>query len=153
MCIDALALSWSLRGVGSAKLTWSPAGDEPVHIFTTYLGDALPELVEVGIALTLGARQSFATLLGEPVGHRIFFLGDEMIYIEIVRFEDLTSSEERWNRGTVRWTGRISRMSLIESIRNMTESFRDQHDVNEYERLWGFPFPVERYEMLRSSSR
>lgn len=153
MGVDALALSWSLRGVGSAKLTWSPAGEEPVHIFTTYLGDGLSELVEVGIALSLGARRSFATLLGEPVGHRMFFSGGEMIYVEIVQFEDLMSLDDRWNRGKVRWADQISRSSLVESIRDMAETVRDQHDLNEYEREWGFPFPVERYEILGNSSR
>lgn len=152
MCIDVLALSWSLRGVGSAKLTWSPVGEEPIELFATYLGDAFSELVEVGIALTLGVRQSFATLLGEPVGHRIFFSGDEILYVEIVRFEDPSSPEQRWNRGKVRWAGRISRASLIEAISDMVEAVRDEHDLGEYERVWGFPFPVERYELLRSSS-
>ena len=149
MCVDVLALSWSLRGVGSAKLTWSPAREEPVCIFTTYLGDGLSELVEMGIALALGVRQSFATLLGEPVGHRIFFSGDEKLYVEIVKFEDPMSPEGRWNHGKVRWAGQVSRFSFVESIRGMIETVSDMHDLDEYERIWGFPFPAERYEMLR----
>jgi hypothetical protein len=149
MCGGELKLSWSLRGVGSAEFTWWPAGEEPVRIFTTYLGDALSDLVEAGIALGLGTRTAFVTLLGEPVGYRIFFSGDEKtIRAEIVRFDDPTSGEDAWNHGKVRWTGSVSRTVLITAIRDMVSEVLRQHDPDEYEREWGYPFPVDRYEML-----
>lgn len=154
MSVETLKVSWSLRGVGSAKCTWSPAEEESILIYTTYLSDGFSELIEVGIALRLGARTSFATLLGEPVGHRIFFSeSGGSISVEIVRFDDPMSPEDGWNRGKVRWSGTLSKTVLIEAILDMAESVLREHDLDGYQREWGFQFPIDRYRKLKGVDR
>jgi len=149
---EELALEWKVRAVGSADLIWK-AGGEEIRVHTTYLGDGLGSLMQAALDLQSGSSSSFATLLAEPGGSRIFFSGAaEEVYVQMVAFADLASEEGRWRDGAMLWHGRIKVDLLIRAVRGMAEGLLATHrNIEQYTNAWGGErFPLDKLAALRS---
>lgn len=145
-------LRWALRGHGWARFTWI-SGSTSVEIATSFVGDALRDLLRAARDLQLGSSATFTHLLSEPSGHRIFFNSDtEKVYVQIVSFENLHSDNNTWAGARLRWEGLTGKRQLVGSIITMAEQARHEYPDDEYERRWGFPFPAEELSLLRGKS-
>jgi hypothetical protein len=145
----SLNLEWTLHGSGSAKFSWTLA-TETVQIYTSYLGDALGGLLRAALDLDLGSSATIAVLLGEPGGYRIFFSGaTREVYVQIVKFDDLHTIENRWKGGELRWERRISTIQFIDAVQRMAENVLQKYGRDGYRSTWGAPFPIEQLTMLK----
>ncbi len=143
-------LEWTLTGPGSAKFSWETEG-EKVEIHTSYLGNALDGLLLAALDLRLGSSATMAILLGEPGGHRIFFSGaEERVYVQIVRFDDLFTVENRWKGGELRWHGRVPTTDVIDGVRKMAERVLDHYGSDGYSKLWKSPYPHDLLNRLQA---
>jgi len=144
-------MHWYVRGFGSAVLVWNVAG-ETLEVPSSYVGDALVELMQTAFDLKKGGRSSFCHFLGEPGGYRMFFSGAEIeVYVQVVRFPDLQSEGARWANGTLVWAGRIQTARFIESVIGMGNAIINDLGINGYQNAWGKPFPEELLSALQSS--
>jgi hypothetical protein len=132
-------------------LVWDVAG-ATLEVPSSYVGDALGELMQTALDLKKGGRSSFCHFLGEPGGYRMFFSGaDAEVYVQVVRFPDLQSEGARWAGGTVIWAGRILTNGFIESVIGMGNAIIHDLGIDGYRKIWGKPFPVELLSALQSA--
>jgi hypothetical protein len=105
--------------------------------------DGYADLLQTAINLANGSRSSFTHLVGEPVGHRIFFSGaTDMVYIQIVRFDDMYAGENPWSGGSLRWAARTNLTRFLSAALTMATDTRTTHGDAKYEKVWGFPYPA-----------
>jgi hypothetical protein len=144
-------LKWTLGGTGWAYFTWT-SGEETLRLRTSYVGDALKDLLRATLDLKLGSSATFTHFLGEPGGHRMFFSGiaDNAMYVQIVRFDDLLSENNRWAGGVPCWTGRVSVPDFIEAVQAMAAAVLEEHGEEGYHRSWvEAPFPSRELALLQ----
>jgi hypothetical protein len=144
------AMRWQLRAYGSALFGWDVARG-PIAVPTSYVGDALADLIQVASDLKLGSSATFMHFLGEPGGYRMFFSGAaEEVFVQLVQFDDLQSETERWKGGVLVWAGRVGTNEFINSVRSMSELVLQEIGLKGYRKAWGRPFPVQALEALRA---
>lgn len=149
--VEELSLRWDIPRTGSARLYLSVRGSDEIFIRTSYIGDGLASILRAAIDIQLGSSSSFAVLLGEPGGYRIFLsnAADE-VYVQIVGFQDLQSKVDSWKGGELKWEAHVLVDELIQAIIRMAESVLEEYGEAGYLRLWGgIPFPAERLSVLR----
>ncbi len=123
-----------------------------MHIRTSYIGDALKNLLAATVDLQLGSSATFTHFLDEPSGHRMFFSGvaDNAMYVQIVEFDDLYSEDNRWAGGVPRWHGRVSVPHFIDAVRAMAEAVLEKHGEEGYLKSWVHaPFPSRELALLQ----
>jgi len=142
-------MAWELGpGPGSARFTWE-VEDATIQIGTTYLADGLASMLHMAADLSLGASASLAVLVREPGGHRIFCSGaTDMVFVQVVAFEDLGSPETWWKDADLKWYGRVPVADVVVSVRAMAGDVLQRHGADGYCKLWGMPFPMAEYESL-----
>jgi hypothetical protein len=142
-------MHWHLGGFGSAMFVWD-VGSATLEIPSSYIGDALGDLMQTALDLKKGARSSFCHFLGEPGGHRVFFSGAGVeVYVQVVRFPNLDSEHGRWAGATLVWAGRVSTRRFVESVVDMATDLIRNLGEDGYQRTWGRPFPTELLSALR----
>ena len=148
---DELSLRWLTAAPGSADLVWEAHGKR-VTVHTTYVGDGLGSVMQAAIDLQVGSSTAIAFLPAEPSGSCVFFsdAADE-VYVQIVRFSDMESEDNRWTGGVLRWHGRIKAAILIQAVRSMAEEVLARFGtLEEYSRRWGgVSFPMGKLTTLR----
>ena len=146
-----MRMEWVLKGPGSAWFVWD-VEDTRIRIGTTYLGDGLASVLGMAIDLSLGAGATFAVLEGEPGGHRIFCSGAaDAVFIQVVRFEDLSDPGTWWKDADLRWHGRVPVADVVDSARAMAAEVLERHGAEGYSKQWGMPFPMGRYEKVQQA--
>jgi hypothetical protein len=145
-------MRWRLgAGPGNAVWHWSVAGRE-LEVHSTYLGDGLKSLLESARDLRIGSRSSFAHFQDEPMGTRIFFsAAEETVYVQIVWFQDLQSTDNRWAGARPIWDGRVSTMGFVNEVHRMTEQLLAEVGEEGYRKRWVDPFPSRELEALRKA--
>lgn len=144
-----MELTWTLTGTGWADLTWRH-GSDTLELGTSYLGDALPDLLDAALDLQLGSSATFTHLLGEPGGHRVFFSGAaEMVFVQIVMFPDLSAARNWWAGGKPLWSARVRTAEVIAAILAMGEQARAAYPPQDYQQRWGRAFPEAKLGLLR----
>lgn len=146
-------MEWVLKGPGSVRFTWE-VGETRIQIGTTYLADGLDSVLGMAVDLSLGAGATFATLVAEPGGHRIFCSGaSDMVFIQVVQFEDLGSPGTWWKDADLQWHGRVPVADVVDSVQAMTAEVLERHGVEAYAKEWGMPFPTKMYEKLQRTGK
>ncbi|MEU4777769.1 hypothetical protein [Micromonospora sp. NPDC023633] len=145
------ALKWALGGPGWAYFTWT-SGEETLRLRTSYVGDALKDLLTATLDLKLGSSATFTHFLDEPHGHRMFFssVADNTMYVEIVRFDDLFTDNNRWAGGVPCWDGEVSVPHFIEAVQDMAMAVLKEHGEDGYHKSWiEAPFPTRELALLQ----
>jgi hypothetical protein len=136
---------------GGAALVIKLSGEE-LALETTYVGDGLGSVLRAALDLGKGSSSALAFLPSEPSGVCLFFSGAEVdVYLQVVRFADMQSPENRWAGGRLLGAGRIRVRDFITQVVLMVEGILDAYGgADGYKRDWGgVAFPEAELDALR----
>jgi hypothetical protein len=150
--VNSLTLHWHVGGPGSATFSLV-LSQETVAVHTTYVGDGLGSMLQVALDLQGGSSSAIGFLPAEPGGTCLFFSGaDTDTYLQVVRFDEMSSEDRRWSGGKLCWHGRLDVELFIAQVAVMAADVLVNCGGTEaYSATWGgIAFPADKLDQLRS---
>lgn len=116
-------------------------------ISASYLTDAIYDIIQRVSSLITNASETVIVIQSEPNECRIRMKRNDLdCTFEIFEFEDNFSSDEIDN-GTCVFKSQLKLKVLIKKFVSEINKLHDL-DPKEYQRRWGYEFPVEAYDRL-----
>ena len=142
-------MRWRILGHGGA--IWSlEMNGERVDTPTTYVCDSFSELLRAAGDIKSGSEATYALLAGEPSGSILFLSrsGDQL-QLRLVSFSAMSVAMTRFIDGTLRWHGSMPSKGFIDAVITMADAVQGEYGLQNFEQLWGHPFPLKRLAKLR----
>ncbi len=144
--------TYSLDGSGWADSTWYCAGDTVEISSISYLSDAFLSLSEAVDDLLNGRQESSCEFDHEPGRTKIrFILNDKLVIIEIFDIGD-TYKEIPYEQAKLLFKCETTLLRLKSKFLEAADLIHDKFDEKSYQKEWGYPFPFELYNKIKSEN-
>ena len=147
-------LAYNIEDHGWANSTLQCNGESYEIDSISYLSDAFAELSQAVLDLLNGAQESDCGFDHEPGRTKLRFTveGDQVL-IEVYEFDNELMDDEPWDKGKCvqRFKTRISR--LKSQYLEEADRILEKYGVKEYEKRWGYPFPMDTYNRVKAVNK
>ncbi len=143
-----LRLACTLTGKGWVEASLSD-GINQVTLTTSYLSDAIFDLLWIGISLGEGAQAGTCVWQQEPGEyHWLFSRQEEQIEIRLLWFKE-TFSHRPDEEGDCRLVLECSLLKFATKLKKQLDQLLTTWGDEGYKRTWGYPFPQTELQKLK----
>lgn len=144
-------LAYNLENHGWANSTLQCHGESYEIDSISYLSDAFTELSQAVFHLLNGVSESDCGFDHEPGRTKLRFVStDGIVQIDVYEFENELRNEP-WSNGKCVKSFKTSLMRLKSQYLEEADRILEKFGPEEYEKRWGYPFPMDTYKRIKQS--